>query len=89
MVRERRRADDGLAVLEPRLVAYPDGPLRLSVANCSSHTAQAVHPWRTAPARLRLDSLPKYGSPWNPVERLGLRLKNTWAAHRLYGSRWS
>jgi transposase len=83
------RADAFLAFLEQLLVVYPEGPLLLIVDNFSSHTAQAVHPWLTTHARLRLYYLPKYCSHLNPVERIWLQLKNTLAANRLYGSRRS
>jgi transposase len=86
LVRERRRTDDFLAFLEHLWVAYPTGPILLIVDNVSSHPAHAVAAWLPAHPRLQLCYLPKYCSPLNPVERIWLRLKNTVAAHRLYGS---
>jgi hypothetical protein len=86
-VRERRRPGDFLAFLEPLLVAYPTGPILLSVDHCSRHTAHAVTAWLPAHPRLQWCDLPKSGSPLKPVERIWLRLKNTVAANRLYGSR--
>jgi transposase len=86
LVRERMRTDDFLAFLEHLLVAYPTGPILLIVDNFSSHTAHAVTAWLPAHPRLPLCYLPKYCSHFNPVERSWLRLKNTVAANRLYGS---
>jgi transposase len=86
LVRERMRTDDFLAFLEHLLVAYPTGPILLIVDNFSSHTAHAVLAWLPAHPRLQLCYLPKYCSHLNPVERIWLRLKNTVAANRLYGS---
>jgi transposase len=86
LVRERMRTDDFLAFLEYLLVAYPTGPILLIVDNFSSHTAHAVTAWLPAHPRLQLCYLPKYCSHLNPVERIWLRLKNSVAANRLYGS---
>jgi transposase len=83
------RTDDVRAFLEHLLVAYPQGPILLIVDNFSSHTAHAVGQWLTAHPRLHLYSLPTYGSHVNPVERIWLQLKNTLAAHRLYGLTWA
>jgi transposase len=80
------RPDDFLAFLAHLLVAYPTGPLLLIVDNFSRHTAPAVTAWLPAHPRLQLCSLPKYGAHLKPVERIGRRLQNTVAAHRLYGS---
>jgi transposase len=82
LVRARMRTDDVLAFLEPRLGAYPTGPLLLIVDNVSRHTAHAGTAWWPAPPRVQLCSLPTYGAPLKPVERLWLRLKNTVAANR-------
>lgn len=86
LVRARMRTDDFLAFLEHLLVAYPTGPILLIVDNFSSHTAHAVTAWLPAHPRLQLCYLPTYCSHLNPVERIWLRLKNTVAANRLYGS---
>jgi transposase len=86
LVRERMRTDDFLAFLEHLLVAYPTGPILLIVDNFSSHTAHAVTAWWPAHPRVQVCYLPTYGSHLNPVERIWLRLKNTVAANRLYGS---
>lgn len=86
LVRERRRTADFLAFLEYLLMAYPKGPILLIVDNFSSHTAHAVEAWRAVHPRLQLYYWPKYCSHLNPVERIWLRLKNTLAANRLYGS---
>jgi transposase len=86
LVRQRMRTEDFLAFLEHLLVAYPTGPILLIVDNFSSHTAHAVTAWLPAHPRLQLCYLPKYCSHLNPVERIWLRLKNTVAANRLYGS---
>jgi transposase len=86
LVRERMRTADFLAFLEYLLMAYPKGPILLIVDNFSSHTAHAVEAWLAAHPRLQLYYLPKYCSHLNPVERIWLRLKNTLAANRLYGS---
>jgi transposase len=86
VVRERMRTEDFLAFLEHLLVAYPQGPILLMVDNFSSHTAHAVSQWLTTHPRLHLYYLPTYCSHLNPVERIWLRLKNTLAANRLYGS---
>jgi transposase len=86
LVRERMRTEAFLAFLEHLLVAYSTGPLLLIVDNFSSHTAHAVSAWLPTHPRLQLCSLPTYCSHLNPVERIWLRLKNTVAANRLYGS---
>jgi transposase len=86
LVRERMRTDDVLAFLDCLLVIYPQGPILLIVDHFSSHTAHAVGAWVAAHPRLHLYYLPKYCSHLNPVERIWLRLKNTLAADRLYGS---
>jgi transposase len=86
LVRERMRTGDFLAFLEYLLVAYPTGPIRLIVDNFSRHTAHAVTAWLPAHPRLQWCYLPKYCSHVNPVERIWLRLKNSVAAHRFYGS---
>jgi transposase len=86
LIRERMRTDDFLAFLEHLLLAYPAGPILLIVDNFSSHTAHAVEAWLAVHPRLQLYYLPKYCSHLNPVERIWLRLKNTLAANRLYGS---
>jgi hypothetical protein len=57
--RERMRADDFLAFLEPLWVVYPDGPLRRMVENFSRHTAPAVSTWLATHSRLHLYYLPK------------------------------
>jgi transposase len=80
------RTDDFLAFLDFLLVTYPPGPILLIVDHFSRHTAHAVGAWGAAHPRLHLDYLPKYCSHVNPVERIWLRLKNTLAADRLYGS---
>ena len=86
LVRERMRTIDFLAFLEHLLGAYPAGPILLIVDNFSSHTAHAVDAWLAVHPRLQLYYLPKYCSHLNPVECIWLRLKNTLAANRLYGS---
>ncbi len=86
LVRERMRTADFLAFLEHLLAVYPDGPILLAVDNFSSHTAHAVDEWLALHPRLQLYYLPKYCSHLNPVEPIWLRLKNTLAANRLYGS---
>jgi DDE superfamily endonuclease len=45
-----------------------------------------VEAWLAVHPRLQLSDWPTYCSHLNPVERLWLRLKNTVAANRLYGS---
>jgi transposase len=87
LVRERTRTEDFLAFLEPLLVASPTGPILRIVDHVSSHTAHAVTAWLPAHPRVQVCDLPTYGSQLNPVERIGLRLKNSVAANRLYGSR--
>ena len=67
-------------------MAYPTGPILLMVDNFSSHTAHAVGEWLAVHPRVQLYYLPKYCSHVNPVELIWLRLKNTLAADRLYGS---
>ena len=86
LVRERMRTDDFLAFLDFLLITYPQGPILLIVDNFSSHTAHAVGAGGAAHPRLHLYYLPKYCSHLNPVEPIWLRLKNTLAADRLYGS---
>lgn len=86
LVRERMRTADFLACLEYVLMASPKGPILLIVDNFSRHTAHAVEAWRAVHPRLQLYYLPKYCSHLHPVERIWLRLKNTLAANRLYGS---
>jgi transposase len=86
LVRERMRTADFLACLAYWLMAYPKGPILLVVDHFSRHTAHAVEAWRAVHPRLQLYYWPKYCSHLKPVERLWLRLKNTWAATRLYGS---
>jgi transposase len=86
LVRERMRQEDFLAFLDHLLMAYPTGPILLMVDNFSSHTAHAVGEWLAVHPRLQLYYLPKYCSHLNPVEPIWLRLKNTLAADRLYGS---
>jgi transposase len=86
LVRERMRKEDFLAFLDYLLMAYPTGPILLMVDNFSSHTAHAVGEWLAVHPRLQLYYLPKYCSHLNPVEPIWLRLKNTLAADRLYGS---
>jgi transposase len=56
------------------------------VDHCSRHTAHAVEAWWAVHPRRLLSDLPTYGSHLNPVARIWLRLKNTLAANRLYGS---
>jgi transposase len=85
-VRERRRKEDFMAFLEHLLEAYPTGLILLMVDHFSSHTADAMDEWLATHPRLQLYYLPTYCSHVNPVERIGLRLKNTLAADRLYGS---
>jgi hypothetical protein len=86
LVRRRRRTEDGIAILEHLLAAYPQGPSVLIVDNFSSHTAHAVTEWVARHPRLQWCCLPMYGSHVNPVERIWLRLKNTVAANRWYGA---
>jgi transposase len=86
LVRERRRKEDFLAFRDDLLMAYPTGPILLMVDHVSRHTAHAVAEWLAVHPRLQLYDLPKYGSHVNPVELIWLRLKNTLAADRLYGS---
>jgi transposase len=84
--RERRRTAAFWAVLEYWLMAYPTGPILLIVEHFSSHTAHAVEAWLAVHPRLQLSSWPNYCSHLHPVERIWLRLKNSLAANRLYGS---
>jgi transposase len=49
-------------------------------------TAGLVKAWLVQHPRLQMHYLPKYCSHLNPVEAIWLRLKNTIAADRLYGS---
>ena len=84
--RERRRTADFLAFLAQLLGASPTGPIRRIVENFSSHTAHAVTAWWPAHPRVPVCYVPTYGAPLTPVARIGLRRKNTVAAHRLYGS---
>ena len=86
LVRKRMRKEDFLAFLDDLLMAYPTGPILLMVDHVSSHTAHAVGEWLAVHPRLQLYDLPKYCSQVNPVEPIWLRLKNTLAADRLYGS---
>jgi transposase len=86
LIRPRMHAADFLAFLDHLLAAYPVGPIILIVDNYSSHTARAVRDWLAANPRLSLFYLPTYCSHLNPVEPIWLRLKNTIAADRLYGS---
>jgi len=86
LVREGMRTDDFLAFLEHLLVVYPQESILMMVDNFSRHTAHAVGHWLTAHPRVQLYYLPKDCSHLNPVERIWLRLKNTLAANRLYGS---
>jgi hypothetical protein len=86
LVRERRRTDAFLAFLEPRLAVYPQDPMLLMVDHFSRHTAPAVGHWLTAHPRVQWYYLPKYCAPLNPVERIGLRRKNPWAANRWDGA---
>ena len=81
--RERLRTDDVLRFLEPLLVASPQGPILLLGDHFSRHTAYAVGQWLPTHPRVHLYSLPTYGSPLKPVERLGLQLKTPLAANRL------
>jgi transposase len=86
LVRERRRPIDFLACLEHLLGAYPAGPLLLLVDHGSRHTAHAVEAWLAVHPRVQWSDWPTYCSHVNPVECIWLRLKNTLAANRLYGS---
>lgn len=86
LLRERTKKEDFIAFLEHLTVVYPAVPLILIVDNFSSHTAHAVREWLQDHPRLQLYYLPKYCSHLNPVEGIWLRLKNTVAANRLYGS---
>ena len=86
LVRQRQQKEDFLAFLEHLLAVYPTGPVLLIVDNYSSHTARVVADWLGEHPRLRLFYLPTYCSHLNPVEAIWLRLKDTIAADRLYGS---
>ncbi len=85
-VQEHMRKEDFIAFLEHLLTVYVEVPIILIVDNYSSHTAYLVRDWLAQHPRLQLYYLPKYCSDLNPVENIWLRLKNTVAANRLYGS---
>lgn len=86
LIREHVRKEDFIAFLEHLLIVYPSGPIILIVDNFSSHKAHLVREWLAQHPRLQLCYLPTYCSHLNPVENIWLRLKNSIAANRLYGS---
>lgn len=86
LVREHLRKEDFIAFLEHLLVVYPTQTILMLVDNYSSHTAHLVEAWLQDHPRLQLHLLPKYCSHLNPVESIGLRMKNEIAANRLFGS---
>jgi transposase len=88
-IRERKRAADFVAFLEPLARAYPLGELALVLDNVATRDAKLVRAWLARPehARVRPLWLPKYRAhEHNPIERVWGLLKDKIAANRLHGS---
>lgn len=86
LIRRFMKKEDFLAFLDHLATVYPSGSLIVIADNYSSHTAHLVTAWLADHPRVQLYFLPTYCSHLNPVEDIWLRLKNTLAPNRLYGS---